>query len=119
MKINILGTDYEVKLLSEEEYPKLKTADASGLAELYNKELIIDKSLSVPIHEKEELRHANLNEYTKRVIRHEVVHAYFHEAGLSDYCQDEVLVEWIAQMIPKLSESSNYINKNFKTFIKG
>ena len=119
MKINILGTDYEIKLLNEEEYPKLKAADAYGLAELYTKELIIDKSLSVPIHENEEVRHANLNELTRKIIRHEVIHAYFHEAGLSDYGDDEVLVDWLAIMLPKLSESSNHINKNFDDFIKG
>jgi len=98
MKINILGQEYEVLAKKESEYPKLLSANASGLAELYSKQLILNKDSMVEDSE----TYNNLAEYTDKVLRHEIVHAYFHEAGLSTYCQDEVLVEWIAQQLPKM-----------------
>lgn len=41
-------------------------------------------------------------ERRKEVIRHELVHAFFHESGLEQYSDDEVLVAWIAQQFPKI-----------------
>lgn len=96
MKINILGTEYEIKEMSVTEYPKL--AIANGLAELYSKELIIDKNMNGETGEE----FANFDEFKKKVIRHEIVHAFFHESGLTDYCSDEKLVNWIALQIPKI-----------------
>ena len=35
-------------------------------------------------------------------LRHELIHAFFFEAGLVEYCSDETLVYFIAQQFPKL-----------------
>lgn len=94
----MLGQEYEILVVSEKEYPKLSCANASGLAELYSKQLILNKDSMVEDAE----TYNNLAEYTDKVLRHEIVHAYFHESGLSSYCQDEVLVEWVAQQLPKM-----------------
>lgn len=101
MKINILGTEYEIRKLSESEYPKLRLAEANGLAELYSKELIINKDMN-PNSGKE---YANFEEFENKVIRHEIVHAFFHESGLIDYCADEDLVNWISLQSPKLMKA--------------
>ena len=98
MKLNILGQEYELLILSEEEFPKLKSMNASGLAELYDKKLIINKDNMIPTDD----TYDNLQAYSDKVIRHEIVHAYFHEAGLMDYCKDEMLVDWLAHQIPKM-----------------
>lgn len=103
MKLNILGQEYELLILSEEEFPKLKSMNASGLAELYDKKLIINKSNMIPTDSSLD----NLQEYTDKVIRHEIIHAYFHEAGLVDYCYDEMLVDWLALQIPKIIKTIN------------
>ncbi len=43
-------------------------------------------------------------EYAVRgYMRHEVIHAFFHESGLPRYGQDEELVEWIALQIRKIA----------------
>ena len=47
----------------------------------------------------------NMQGYENQVIRHEIVHAYFHEAGLMNYCYDERLVDWIALQLPKMTKS--------------
>lgn len=36
------------------------------------------------------------------VLRHEVIHAFFNECGLAEYCNDEQLVQWIAVQFPKI-----------------
>lgn len=98
MKVNVLGVEYEILVLSEEDFPKLKVMSASGLAELYDKKLIINKNNTTPGED----TYDNLEAYSNKVIRHEIVHAFFHESGLIDYCQDEQLVDWIALQIPKI-----------------
>lgn len=72
--------------------------NASGLAELYDKKLIINKNNTIP----DENTYDNLESFSNKVIRHEIVHAFFHESGLMDYCLDEQLVDWIALQIPKI-----------------
>ena len=101
MKVNILGQEYEVIKCNDKENPKLKVRQANGLAELYSKEIIINTEAST----EDEETYKNLAEYEKKVIRHEIVHAFFHEAGLSDYCHDEQLVDWIALQIPKMKKA--------------
>lgn len=100
MKVNILGTEYEIVTLSEDEFPKLKSRDASGLAELYDKKLILNKKNNIS----GENTYDNLELFSNKVIRHEIVHAFFHESGLMDYCYDEQLVDWIALQIPKIKK---------------
>lgn len=106
MKIDILGTEYNIRKLTEQEYPKLKLSDANGIAELYNKELIINSEMNQDTG----TEYANFPEYEKKVIRHEIVHAFFHESGLLDYCSDEVLVNWMALQVPKMFKAFEQAN---------
>ena len=43
-------------------------------------------------------------EYYNAVLRHELTHAFFHEAGLDAYAYDETLVDFIAIQFPKLQK---------------
>ena len=86
--INILGASYGVKFRTEELFPKLKLLEADGLCELYSKDIIIrDYS-----NEQTGKEFDNFEEYEKKVLRHELFHALFFEAGLNNYCEDELLV---------------------------
>lgn len=96
-KVNVLGTEYKIRKVTEEEYPKLKTMDANGLAELYSKELIINSQM-----DDSGKAFAKFDEFEKKVVRHEIVHAFFHESGLNDYCNDENLVDWMAMQVLKI-----------------
>jgi len=98
MKINILGTEYEIKHMTEDEYPKLKHCGASGLCELYSKQLIISKGILDPDPSNVE----NIQQFQNKVIRHEIIHAFFFESGLVDYCNDEKLVDYLAIQVPKM-----------------
>ena len=98
MRVNILGTDYEIVKQTREENPKLK--EASGLCEIYAQKIVLtdydhsDLSLF-----------DNLEVYDKQTLRHEIIHAFFAESGLhsdSDYASNEELVDWIAIQFPKM-----------------
>lgn len=110
MKINILGQDYDLLIKSDEEFPKFVSADADGMAELYDKKLLISKEGATS----SERTFDNLEAYTDKVIRHEIVHAYFHEAGLNDYCRDEMLVDWLAIQLPKMAKTIKHVEENKK-----
>lgn len=103
-KINILGTEYTVIITDEEEKPKLKSCD--GYMDFSIKEIVVGK------FEKDEDSVENLEEYTKKVLRHEIIHAFLYESGLWEnsgkseaWGQDETITDWIAIQAPKLMKS--------------
>lgn len=100
MVINVLGQEYEIQFKNGKECPKLELLQAHGIAELYDKKLIIDAEMN----SKTGKEFDNFNEFENKVVRHEIMHAFFHEAGLRDYCEDETLVDWLALQIPKISK---------------
>ena len=55
--------------------------------------------------EKKEGYFENLEDYKKKVTRHELVHAFLFESGLHDMAKDEQLVEWLAIQSPKMFEA--------------
>lgn len=52
----------------------------------------------------------NIAEYNKKVLRHEIIHAFLRESGLSGnsmqydgaWAQCEEMVDWIAIQFPKI-----------------
>ena len=103
--VNILGTDYEVITQNEEENPKLN--DANGLCEIYSHKIVLKEI-------KEELNcYENLEAYKRKVVRHEIIHAFFAESGLrnnSEYAENEELVDWIAIQLPKMVKVMSELN---------
>ena len=95
--INVLGTEYTVKFQTEKDNPKLKGND--GLFELYTQEIILDLS-----NKNEPTAYANVEAYYDKVFRHELFHAIFAEAGLMDYCNDEILINALATLYPKIQK---------------
>lgn len=93
-KIKVLGTEYEILVETANDNSKLE--DANGLCEFWSKRLIID------IAKPERTTYENLEAFNKKVLRHEIVHAFLGESGLKEYMGDEVLVDWIAVQFPKM-----------------
>lgn len=99
-KVNILGTEYEIVVQSENKNPKLKVAN--GICEQYSKKIVIN---DFEYCKDDIMIVDNFNEFKKKVLRHEIVHAFFGESGLrscSDYAENEELVDWIAIQAPKI-----------------
>lgn len=99
-KINVLGTEYTILFdVPDEEMPE----GADGC---------MDQSIrTIKIGKVEPNRNSlsDLDEYRKKVLRHEIVHAFFYESGLWNnsgmseaFGQDETITDWIAIQFPKL-----------------
>jgi len=97
-KINILGTEYEVEINDKE----CMDMNADGLCKFYDKKIILrnpenmlEPDCSIEIKQSR----------SQEVKRHEIIHAFFAEAGLMDYSDNEQLVNWIAIQFPKLQKA--------------
>lgn len=103
----ILGTEYRVTFKSDEEVSKYMGAAVGvygGYCNGYTKEIVIanlDKCAEESQFAKDELQRVNL--------RHEIVHAFLNESGLSYnakgadcWAKNEEMVDWIAIQSPKI-----------------
>lgn len=98
MKVDILGTEYTMHLRKLADDEKLSQCD--GYFEPYTKEIVVETGFK-----DDPMKIANLEEYQRKVKRHEIVHAFLHESGLaenSEWGRDETLTDWIALQFPKL-----------------
>ena len=100
IKVNILGTEYKIMFKSDEECQYLKGCD--GFCDQSRKEIVI--AIMEPNPDKYEM---DIEYYRKKVIRHEIVHAFFYESGLWENSDDwdarsEALTDWIAIQFPKI-----------------
>lgn len=92
--VNILGTKYTVIIDNS-----LNNTPADGVCKTYDKtitvRLVPDMLGADDCYKSKEMRF-------REVIRHELIHAFFEESGLFEYCSDERLVDWIAKQFPKM-----------------
>ena len=96
MIANILGTEYQVNIKERKEDTKLDTSD--GYTDVTAKKIIV---VNVET-EKDENSVEDVLYFQKKIIRHETLHALFHESGLEDWYADENLVDYLALQIPKI-----------------
>lgn len=98
MKVKILGTEYEViKDAEEKDYPQLKKCD--GFTDFSIKRIVVAD------FDKDESSVDDIDWYKKKVLRHELVHAFIHESGLAENCdwaRNEELIDWIAIQFEKI-----------------
>ena len=107
MKVNILGTEYEIIIGNEEDYPRLRQVD--GYTDTSIKKLVI---LDVGAIKYSDENIKDLTSYQQKVIRHEIIHAFFYESGLwinsndvKQWAMNEEMVDWIARQGLKLYEA--------------
>ena len=102
MKINVLGTEYEIFKRTKEEDAELESCD--GYCDKTTKTIVVvepDNSCNL----------ADFSVYQKKVLRHEIIHAFLFESGLHEnwkhdtYGHDESYVDWIACQFPKLTKA--------------
>lgn len=97
MYIDILGTPYIIQRKSESEDPKLK--DLLGYCDPSVKKIVVGRLM------KKEDSVQDLEVIERKVMRHEIVHAFMRESGLaenSEWGTDETLIDWIAIQFPKM-----------------
>ena len=99
MKVNVLGTDYIVTVTNDEKEPRLKNMD--GFCDETSKEIFAEDYQTNTCEDSKRI----LLVQTKKVLRHEIVHAFLFESGLAEnstWAQNEELVDWIAMQGPKI-----------------
>lgn len=93
MIVDILGTEYTVTRNTS----AIGGMGADGICQAYNRKIIY-RDLKDFLEDIDSVSAKKLRR--DEVIRHEVIHAFFAESGLSKYGDDEVLVDWIAKQMP-------------------
>lgn len=88
--VNILGTFYNISVRSENEDMLLKNCD--GYCDKTTKQIVVLK-----VNKDNSTLH-NPDWYSKKVLRHEIVHAFLIESGLQENVNwdEELIVDWIA-----------------------
>lgn len=108
MTINILGTDYSIVKKAYEDDPMFKKNNIIGYCDKIKKGIVLCDMMTAPGWEDEDAEIASLDE--KNTLRHEIVHAFLSESGLSDsaisfqgaWSTNEEMIDWIAIQGPKI-----------------
>lgn len=98
MKINVLGTEYEVLKCTNIEDVKLNECD--GYIDATVKKIVV---MGQWANHTMSMEAQNVND--DRILRHEITHAFLYESGLygdSGLGRNELLVDWIALQMPKM-----------------
>lgn len=111
MKIDILGTDYEVAYKEYGEEPLFAKQSIDGYCDDVEKVLCIGRLHTFPGFEEEE--EAYCKRIEKRTLRHEIVHAFLDESGLKEsamktdvsWARNEEMVDWVALQLPKIARA--------------
>lgn len=99
MILNILGSDWTVEYRNADADPTLDGRD--GYADP-------SVNLIVIANKRKDDDILDFNEIRKRVLRHEIIHAFLFESGLGpnfthpQYDHEETMVDWIAIQFPKI-----------------
>ena len=108
MKLNILGTEYEVSVCAFSEDEKFEQRGINGYCDGYGKKIVVCNMLTYPGYESEPP--ASTAVCQAHCLRHEIVHAFFAESGLMEsagkpdgaWPENEEMVDWFAVQGPKI-----------------
>ena len=104
--VDILGTPYIFVLENRKDNPLYESNNSDGYCDSSVHEI------HVAIEEPTPKSDMVPNVYRKAVARHEIVHAFLHESGLSTcsgkydcgWSMNEEMVDWIALQAPKMAK---------------
>lgn len=100
MRIDVLGTKYTVTITTVKKDPFLNSCD--GYCDKTTKKIVVKA-------EDENSELGNYGVYLKKILRHEIIHAFLFESGLhenfkhaDEFGHDETMIDWFAVQFPKL-----------------
>lgn len=99
MKIKILGTKYTIEEHIRCEDENLR--DCDGYCDKSIKLIVIAKKTA-------ECEISDYEEYKRKIMRHEIIHAFLFESGLHEnfehphFGYDETFIDWVAVQYPKM-----------------
>jgi hypothetical protein len=99
MEIDVLGTPYNIEFKTTKDNHLLKSCD--GYCDWTSKKIVLQKELDGDLE--------NMPYYIRKVLRHEIVHAFIMESGLHECSEsteawacNEEMVDWFARQGPKI-----------------
>lgn len=101
-ELYILGEAWKLYIGDEKEFPQLKNCD--GYTDKTSRCIVV-------IDKPEECNLQFFERYQRKVIRHEIIHAFMFESGLHSCAHyeateneehPEMIVDWVAVQFPKL-----------------
>ena len=108
-KVTILGQDYTIEVVKRGEDPLFKGEHdgAFGVTDYMTKRIVLrDRSEDYCW---KDVGESEILGYTKKTLRHEIVHAFLMESGLHNatkiggpWARNEEMVDWFALQGPKL-----------------
>lgn len=111
MKANILGTEYKIEIHKVSENDYLREHRLAGCCAEEGKLIVV-----ADMSEKEYFPNMDEQEqeiYRKKTLRHEIIHAFLNESGLSDsssvpdcgWAKHEEMIDWFAIQSPKMFQA--------------
>lgn len=99
MNIDVLGSKYSITQTNKIKDPALESCD--GYCDYSIRSIVIDTFQDSTDSLKD------LDAYKKKVIRHELIHAFLFESGLgsNSWAANEEIVDWIAHQFPKMKKA--------------
>ena len=103
-KIDVLGQEYTISIVSESEDPKLKANN--GYCDCSTYEIVICNSDDL-VGDIDAVK--DMKAFIKQVTRHEIIHAFLCESGLQAcscatncWAYNEEMIDWFAIQSPKI-----------------
>lgn len=108
MKVNILGTLYTIERKKYDDDELFKKNRFVGYCDGVEKKIVLCEAKTIPGFDNETDEYCQ--KFMKETLRHEIVHAFFNESGLSDssnqydgpWPKNEEMIDWMAIQGPKL-----------------
>lgn len=101
-KVHILGSVWAIREQSDSENSLLQNCD--GYCDWTTKEIVVEREATGTL--------GDMETYIRKVLRHEIVHAFLLESGLHEssstadaWAANEEMVDWIARQGPKIYEA--------------
>ena len=101
MKVNVLGTEYDVEILSQRD-ESMDVLESVGYTDCSVKKIrVFDVTKNTDLSQQEDRE-----KYQNLILRHELIHAFLYESGIGFGMQfhNEELVDWLAMQFPKMTE---------------
>ncbi len=101
MKINVLGTEYDIELLEQRD-ETMKEMNCDGYADCSIKEIKVLKIKA----DGDVTKIKNPIKYQNIILRHEIIHAFLYESGIESGMQfhSEECVDFFAMQFSKLEK---------------
>lgn len=110
MRVSVLGVQYAVEYRTRAQDPELEAAACDGYCDTSIK-LCVARKYTVA-ERKEPGSKKCLDDYMRKCMRHELVHAFLYESGLSinslspsGWASNEEMTDWMAIQGPKLYDA--------------